>query len=96
MTGVTGLAELVSAAPDLRPTYLAPDLSGLAQPHQEPGGSGEEVSLGGWTAKVRDGALAINGAGEAADWWRVVAVAAWRELDATGEPVRTEGLAPPR
>ena len=36
---------------------------------------------------MSDGALEMTGAGEADDWWRVVAVAAWRHLDAAGEPV---------
>ena len=52
--------------------------------------SDDEVSLGGWSARVSDGALVVAGAGEPDDWWRVVAVAAWRHLDATGEPVETE------
>ena len=44
---------------------------------------------------MSDGALEMSGAGEADDWWRVVAVAAWRHLDATGEPVATDGVAAP-
>ena len=36
LTGVTGLEELVRAAKDERPTYIAPDLAGLAEPHRLP------------------------------------------------------------
>ena len=36
LTGVTGLEELVAAGPDVRPTYVAPDLAALAQPQPAP------------------------------------------------------------
>jgi HAD superfamily hydrolase (TIGR01450 family) len=95
MTGVTGLAELVSAGPELRPTYIAADLAGLDTVHPVPDVSADRVSLGGWTAHVVDGALTVDGAGGDDDWWRVVAVAAWQHLDAQGTPVRTDGVTPP-
>jgi hypothetical protein len=44
---------------------------------------------------VAGGRLQVGGTGEPADWWRVVAVAAWRRLDDTGEPASTDGLEPP-
>lgn len=95
LTGVTGLPELVAAAPDERPTYLAPDLSGMFESHRPPtptppGG----WTLGGWSS-ASGGALRVTGDGTAADWWRVVAAAAWQHLDDTGEPVDTTGLVPP-
>jgi glycerol 3-phosphatase-2 len=95
MTGVTGLAALVRAGPGLRPTYISADLGGLDEPHPMPEVSDDAVSLGGWRARVGGGALEMSGSGEADDWWRVVAVAAWRHLDATGAPVRTDGVAVP-
>ncbi len=95
MTGVTGLAELVAAGPGLRPTYISADLGGLDAPQPVPEVSEDEVSLGGWSARVSDGALEVSGEGEADDWWRVVAVAAWRHLDSAGEPVATDGVAVP-
>ncbi|MCW2796416.1 HAD-IIA family hydrolase, partial [Nocardioides sp.] len=36
LTGVTGLAELVTARPEQRPTYLSPDLAGLTETHDPP------------------------------------------------------------
>ena len=36
LTGVTGLAELVAADPEERPTYLAAELAGLLEPHRAP------------------------------------------------------------
>ncbi|QIG45933.1 HAD-IIA family hydrolase [Nocardioides anomalus] len=95
LTGVTGLPELVAARAEERPTYVAADLGGLTSAHAAPETKDGEVGLGGWTARVADGALAVAGDGGADDWWRVVAEAAWAHLDETGEPVRTEGLTPP-
>ena len=48
MTGVTGLAELVAAGPELRPTYISADLGGLDAPQPVPEVSEDAVSLGGW------------------------------------------------
>ena len=95
LTGVTGLAELVAAGPRLRPTYVSTDLAGLDRPHTAPEVSDDVVSLGGWTARVADGSLEVDGDGEADDWWRVTAVAAWRHLDDTGTPVRTDAVTVP-
>jgi hypothetical protein len=92
LTGVTGLVELVAAPPDQRPTYLAPGLDALAQPQPVPDDDG---SLGGWTARVEDGHLRVEGEGSVADWWRVVAVSAWAHLDDAGQPVATDGVEVP-
>jgi glycerol-1-phosphatase len=96
LTGVTGLDELVRAAAALRPTYIAPDLTALDQPQPAPEKHDGEAALGGWTATVDEERLTVSGDGSAADWWRVVAVAAWTHLDETGQPVATDGLRPPR
>lgn len=95
LTGVTGLEELVSAVPEERPTYLHPDLGGLVEGHPAPETTDGTTRLGGWSAVTQDGALVIEGEGDTADWWRVVAVAAWRHLDDGGEPVDVSGLTPP-
>ncbi len=87
LTGVTGLAELVAATPDRRPTYLAGDLSALADP---------QPAVQGWRIEVRDSRLLVDGDGAVTDWWRAVATAAWAHLDDTGEPVLTEDVHPPR
>ncbi|MEI5675053.1 MULTISPECIES: HAD-IIA family hydrolase [unclassified Nocardioides] len=95
LTGVTGLTELVAARAGERPTYLAPDLAGLTEPCAAPEVDGAAVALGGWTAEVRDGALAVSGDGAPADWWRVVAVAGWSHLDEAGKPADAAQLTPP-
>jgi HAD superfamily hydrolase (TIGR01450 family) len=44
MTGVTGLAELVAAAPGSRPTYVAATLAGLVEEHPAPEQAGPAPS----------------------------------------------------
>ena len=84
MTGVTGVAELVSARDEHRPTYLSADLGGLLTPHPAPEQDGDGWTVGGCRATVEDGRLTLAGEASADDWWRAVAVAAWAHLDATG------------
>ena len=95
LTGVTGLVELVTAPPGLRPTYLAPSLSGLLEPHPVPAYDDGVAALGGWSCLVRHGRLEVTGQGSAGDWWRVVATAAWHHLDQTGRPADCAQLAEP-
>ena len=95
LTGVTGLSELVAAAAQRRPTYLAPDLAALGEPHQAPRVADGVASLGGWRATVSGGRLSLDGQGSTADWWRCVAVAAWAHLDSAGEPVDTSAVTVP-
>jgi len=95
LTGVTGLAELVAARTEERPTYLSPDLAGLFVAHEAPlATAGGAWELGGWSATV-DGALRVAGSGELGDWWRVVAAAGWQRLDEHGDAADTAGLVPP-
>lgn len=96
LTGVTGLAELVTAPPHMRPSYISPTLAGLGDRHpaSEPRDGGFE--LGGWRATVEQGTLVVAGEGDPSDWWRVVAEAAWRHLDETGQGVDVSGTEPPR
>lgn len=95
LTGVTGLAELVAATPELRPTYLSADLAGLFEAHRAPERAGDAWTIGGWRAHAADGRLEVSGEGAPDDWWRVVASAAWRHLDTAGEPADAAGLAAP-
>ncbi|PVG80829.1 HAD family hydrolase [Nocardioides gansuensis] len=95
MTGVTHLVDLVAAGPHLRPTYVAADMEGLFEAHPAPAWAEAAATLGGWRAIVEEGRLHVEGSGSSSDWWRVVAVAAWRHLDDAGQPVDIEGLSPP-
>lgn len=87
LTGVTGLEELVAAPPSLRPSYIAPDLGGLATAHRAPERDAATWVLGGWRAHTRDGRLEVDQVApdaDPADWWRVAAESAWGHLDSTG------------
>jgi HAD superfamily hydrolase (TIGR01450 family) len=96
LTGVTGLAELVEATPEQRPTYISLGLEGLGQTHPAPAERDGTFELGGWRAVAHDGTVKIEGEGEAVDWWRVLAVSAWRYLDESGECVDVSGMTAPR
>ena len=95
LTGVTGVAELVSARPHQRPSYISLGLEGLGDVHGAPEVQGEGYELGGWRAVAQHGAVKIDGEGDAADWWRVLAAAAWRHLDETEESVDVSATTPP-
>ena len=99
LTGVTGLPELVAAAPDERPTYLSPGLEGLLEEHRAPdpldAGQALGQALGGWRAWVEDDRLRVEGDGETAHWWRVVAQTAWWHRDSTGRVPEIHALEPP-
>lgn len=95
LTGVTGLAELVAATEELRPTYVAPDLEALLHPQPAPEVVEGEHRLGGWRGTVEDGRLVVAGDGRAEDWWRVAAATSWQHLDDVGEPVDLCAVAPP-
>jgi glycerol 3-phosphatase-2 len=96
LTGVAGLADLVSAPPPLRPTHLAPDTAGLFEVHGVPLAEGDDWSLGGWRGSAASGELEMSGAGEVADWWRVAVRASWAYFDATGTPVDISRIQVPR
>lgn len=95
LTGVTGLAELVAATEELRPTYLARDLGGLQGEHPAPEPAEDGFTLAGWRATAPDGLLEVEGGGDPDDWWRVAATTAWAYLDRTGTPVRLSGVEAP-
>lgn len=95
MTGVTGLAELVRAGPDHRPTHIGADLRALREPAASVRERDGAHCAGGWSARVERGTLRLEGEGGVADWWRAVAAAAWRHLDDTGAPAETGEVQPP-
>ena len=96
LTGVSWLEDLAAATPELRPSYISPTLEGLFEPHPVPRqGQGGAVELDGWSARVDDGRLMVEGEGSDADWWRVVATACWLHLDASGTPADLGDTTPP-
>lgn len=86
LTGVSGVTDLLTAAPHARPTYLSFDLAGLFDPDavvRLPGNSG----AGGWSAVVRADAVELSGAGRPLDAVAALCAAAW-SAPSTGLPVR--------
>jgi glycerol-1-phosphatase len=85
LTGVSRPADVLLAAPQRRPSYLAADLWGLNTAHPEVIRAGDSFSCGGWTAAVAmggaaaggDGWLAVSGAGAWIDGLRALCAAAW-------------------
>lgn len=96
LTGVTGLPELVIAAPGERPHHISTTLAGALQPHGVPEYDGDEYTLGGWRGRVTSGDLVVEGGGAVDDWWRVAAMTAWRFLDVTGRAVSLDRARAPR
>jgi len=96
LTGVSGLADLVEASPELRPTYLSVDLGGLLVPHPAVVVETGRCALGGWEAVAGEDGLEVSGSGSADDWWRVVTSVAWWWRDTSGSPADVSRLHPPR
>ncbi|HEX3921444.1 MAG TPA: HAD-IIA family hydrolase [Streptosporangiaceae bacterium] len=77
LTGVTQPADAVLAPARQRPTYVAPDLSGLLEPQPVVTADGGQFRCGGWTVR-RDGErVEVTGHGTAIDGLRALCAAAW-------------------
>src|SRR5690606_29947175 len=88
-TGVTDPLQALTAPPHRRPTYLAPDLTGLLVPHPEVVRDGGGHRCGGWTARRDGGTFTLEGTGDPYDGLRALAAAAWE----TATPPPAESLA---
>jgi glycerol 3-phosphatase-2 len=88
LTGVTGVADLINAAPRFRPTYISFDLTGLVdlQPEVERFAGGARCA--GWLAAVADdNTITLDGDGPVLAGLRTVLTAGWSK-DA-GSPTAT-------
>jgi glycerol-1-phosphatase len=86
LTGVTTLADLVTAPPHRRPTYLALDLGGMFAPHRSPTVGPHSATCGGWTVELPNDSdnnvhPQLTGDGDPLDAARAVLAAAWRCAD---------------
>jgi hypothetical protein len=89
LTGVTDGAQLVAAAPEHRPTYLAEDLRGLLTAHPAVTRAADDgFRCGGWSARAVADSLEIEGDGDPSDGLRALCVAAWEA--AGGESSRLD------
>jgi hypothetical protein len=77
LTGVTHPADAVLAPPHQRPTYLAPDLSGLLTPHPPVTRDGTGFTCGGWHATWQPPRLVLGGGGDPMDGLRALCAASW-------------------
>jgi glycerol-1-phosphatase len=97
LTGVTGPAEAVLAAPSQRPTYLAEDLTGLLESQPEVTSQDGAFRCVGWTARLDGGQLELAGGGDRIDGLRALCAAAWTAdgltADAVGPALRRLGNA---
>jgi hypothetical protein len=85
-TGVNDPHDLAQAPPNQRPTYIAPDLSALAQ--KQPGVTveGARHTCAGWAAEVVNNAVLVKGEGEPYDGLRAILSAVWAAVDAPPKP----------
>ena len=60
LSGVTSPADLLGAPARLRPSYLAPDLTGLLHPHPRPAADGGWWRCGRWRARTHQGRLVLE------------------------------------
>ena len=88
LTGVTDPADAVLASPSQRPTYLAEDLAGLAEPHPDVTSLDGAFSCEGWTARWAQEHLELTGDGERIDGLRALCAAAWATEGVSAESVR--------
>jgi glycerol 3-phosphatase-2 len=87
-TGVTDPMTALTAPPQQRPTYIAPDLSGLLVPHEGGRTDGDGFRCAGWTARWDGDRVELAGDGDPYDGLRALAAAAWRDET----PAREESL----
>jgi HAD superfamily hydrolase (TIGR01450 family) len=86
LTGVSRPVDVVLAAAQCRPTYLAEGLAGLLVPHPPVTATGDGFRCGGWHARLGDhDGIVMSGSGAGLDGLRALCAAAWtaRDLSAT-------------
>lgn len=91
LTGVTTPADLLLAAPDARPTFVAADLrTGLLEPHPPVHRESRAAwRCGGWRCTLVDGRIELIGEGSLEDAVRAVCVGVW---DSDSPGVAESGL----
>lgn len=87
LTGVTGLAELLTAPPHHRPSYLASDLRGLLVGHPAPE-LAEDNCTTGTSRATRSGSVITVAGPDADDRIRAACALAWQAADAGHDPAR--------
>ncbi|MDS1268673.1 HAD-IIA family hydrolase [Lipingzhangella sp. LS1_29] len=79
LSGVTSALDVVLAAPQLRPSYLAQDLGGINEPHPEPELDSSGVArCGHWSVWLESTAVGVRGEGNPVDGLRALCAVVWR------------------
>ena len=81
-TGVTTVGELLAAVHEERPDYLGADLRVLLEPYPQVRIEGQRATCRGSSARVQDGVLTVDAAGDPWDAVRAAAALAWACADA--------------
>jgi hypothetical protein len=83
LTGVSRPADVVTAPPAARPTYLGRDLGALELAHEAPHRQGDAVRCGSASARMADGKIELSGGadGDGLDGLRALCGLAWRQAD---------------
>jgi glycerol 3-phosphatase-2 len=82
----------LTAPPHQRPTYIAPDLSGLLVPHAGVSAEGDGYRCAGWTARWDGDRVELSGDGDPYDGLRALAAAAWRDETPAAKEALTAAL----
>ena len=98
LTGVATLAELLGAAPKLRPTYLGSDLRSLLRAAPAVSVTEGSAECGGWTCSAHDGVLSWSGGSseddDGLDAFRAGVSLRWSLIDAGQKPAGVSGEIP--
>ncbi|GID29995.1 HAD-IIA family hydrolase [Paractinoplanes brasiliensis] len=77
LTGVSGPADLLSAEPGRRPTFVAADLSGLFRPAEDAALPLRAGEAGGWRVSRDGGSATLDGSGDPVVALRLLCAATW-------------------
>lgn len=92
LTGVTTLADLLELPSGSRPSYVAADLRGLAEPHPEVVVHGPRATCGDASAEIADGRIQVSGVeSDSVPGLRALVALAWQARD-RGDLVSVEDV----
>jgi glycerol-1-phosphatase len=92
LTGVCDIGQLLTCPPPQRPDFVGRDLGSLFAAHRPLVSTHTAASIGGWTATVETGVVALRGTGSVGDAIWCAATAAWSAAD-RAERSETEPVA---
>jgi hypothetical protein len=94
LTGISGPAELLTAPPSRRPSYVAADLSGLFRPPAEAEVPPKAPELGGWHITHDGDRATLDGSGDPVSALRLLCGATWNGVPVSAiDPASPEARA---